>query len=200
MVFTRGNTLEQWRAAKTRASKLKWRNANLEKANAALKRWTQENPEKVRKAKQAWKKRNAEHIRAVYYAWKSNNHERVLAISRRSKHKSYRENPEPQRERSSAWKRENPEKVKAQAQKRLSLKHGCGGAFTGKEWLLLCEFYSHICLCCKLVKNLTADHVVPLSKGGSNNIENIQPLCLSCNSHKATKTIDYRPGFPLEII
>jgi 5-methylcytosine-specific restriction endonuclease McrA len=35
--------------------------------------------------------------------------------------------------------------------------------------------------------------VVPVSAGGANTIDNIQPLCGPCNSAKHTQTIDYRP-------
>lgn len=37
---------------------------------------------------------------------------------------------------------------------------------------------------------LTADRVIPLSRGGSNFIENIVPACGSCNSRKGTRTAD----------
>lgn len=50
------------------------------------------------------------------------------------------------------------------------------------------------CLKCNSPSNLTIDHIVPASKGGGDNIENLQTLCRSCNSSKGVKTIDYRGG------
>jgi 5-methylcytosine-specific restriction endonuclease McrA len=39
---------------------------------------------------------------------------------------------------------------------------------------------------------LTPDHVVPLIRGGRNDIANIQPLCFDCNRQKHTDIADYR--------
>jgi 5-methylcytosine-specific restriction endonuclease McrA len=68
------------------------------------------------------------------------------------------------------------------------------GLFTVKEWDLLKKQYNFTCPCCRLVEpqiKLSIDHIVPLSRGGSNYIENIQPLCYKCNNKKHTKTIKY---------
>lgn len=67
-------------------------------------------------------------------------------------------------------------------------------SYTQQEWDQVCARYKHRCLRCGQSKPLTPDHVTPLSRGGSNSIENIQPLCLDCNRWKRDQTIDYRPG------
>lgn len=69
-----------------------------------------------------------------------------------------------------------------------------GSSHTFGEWEILKAQYNWTCPCCKKIEpeiKLTEDHIVPLSKGGSDNIENIQPLCKSCNCKKHTKIIKY---------
>ena len=69
---------------------------------------------------------------------------------------------------------------------------GAIGSFTFGEWELLKKQYGYCCPCCSKCEpeiKLEIDHIIPLSKGGSNYIENIQPLCGSCNSKKHDKMI-----------
>jgi len=46
--------------------------------------------------------------------------------------------------------------------------------------------------CLKCGGGLGLDHVVPLSRGGLNILENLQTLCSKCNSSKMQKIRDYR--------
>lgn len=70
---------------------------------------------------------------------------------------------------------------------------GLVGSHTADEWKELLVKYDFMCLCCGSKESITRDHVIPIKMGGTDDIENIQPLCRSCNSKKQVKTIDYRP-------
>ena len=80
------------------------------------------------------------------------------------------------------------------SRKNYARRHGVYDTeYTDAEWQSLCEKYDNKCLCCGEFVKLTPDHVVPLVCGGTNDISNIQPLCLSCNARKRDRIIDYRP-------
>ena len=79
--------------------------------------------------------------------------------------------------------------------KRRAAKHASLGNFTAPEFEKLCERYGNRCLCCGVTGVvLEADHVVPLTRGGADDIGNIQPLCGTCNRSKFVKTVDHRLG------
>lgn len=69
-----------------------------------------------------------------------------------------------------------------------------GGHHSRQDWENLKVAHDYTCLCCKRQEpeiKLTRDHIISVSKGGNNDIENIQPLCRSCNSRKQTRSIRY---------
>jgi 5-methylcytosine-specific restriction endonuclease McrA len=110
----------------------------------------------------------------------------------------YKHNQRPEvRARINAQKRalraKDPDRFRVYNSTRAARKKQAGGSWTKAEWQALLVQHESRCLSCGSTSNLCADHVQPLSKGGSNSISNIQPLCRSCNSRKRDKTIDYRP-------
>jgi len=99
----------------------------------------------------------------------------------------------PRGENNPKWKGGYENKL-AHNRRRLAIKRGASGSHTLYDWELLKKQYNYVCPCCnksepKII--LTEDHIIPLSKGGSDNIENIQPLCKKCNSIKHDKIIKY---------
>ena len=108
------------------------------------------------------------------------------------------------------WQQNNPEYVKASvyryrkkypeklsmANKRLKAKRkGAIGSHTLKQWRELKDKFNHCCAICGRqepftdlwYQSLSEDHIIPISKGGSNFIDNIQPLCIKCNNKKSNK-------------
>lgn len=69
------------------------------------------------------------------------------------------------------------------------------GTHTDEEWLEVLVAFEFQCARCGVRhcdSPLTKDHVVPVSAGGSDGIDNLQPLCQPCNSLKGISFMDFR--------
>jgi len=103
----------------------------------------------------------------------------------------YQENKAEYARRHRAWYEANPGKAAEYFNRRRSIIRGQRDHFTADEFSELCASVGWRCVCCAKKTKLHADHIVPLSMGGANTIDNIQPLCKSCNSKMYTNTINY---------
>jgi len=63
------------------------------------------------------------------------------------------------------------------------------GTIKLSEWLIKLEEHGNKCVFCGSIGNIEMDHIIPLSKGGSHHISNVQPLCRSCNARKGAKIL-----------
>jgi len=89
------------------------------------------------------------------------------------------------------YKESNRNKFAEYEKIRRSRRRANGGTLTLEEWQDIKIIYNNSCPSCLQNKDLTIDHIIPLSKGGRNDKENIQPLCKKCNSSKGTKIVFY---------
>lgn len=144
-----------------------------------------------KKKMKKWYAKNDAHQKEKSKKWRFSNLTHCLARDR----KYYGENKEQHSESHKKWVENNRNKVRQINRNRRAREIGAEGSFTPEEFSALCEKYGNMCLCCGQETKLTADHVVPLVKGGTNWIDNIQPLCGPCNSGKKDKTIDYRKAY-----
>lgn len=144
-----------------------------EKIKARVKKYREENIEEVRKREKRYKENNKAAVREVKRRWRQNNLQRSNDTVKR-------------------WQKNNPDKFKTIQNNYRARRRKAKGSFTSDEWSNLCKKYDSTCLRCGSQDKMTVDHVVPLVKGGTNYIENIQPLCRSCNASKGAKVRDYR--------
>lgn len=90
------------------------------------------------------------------------------------------------------WKKKNPERMAHLKARRYARERNAEGSHTFEQWEKLKEENNYRCKNCGEFKPLTKDHITPLSEGGTDYIENIQPLCRNCNSKKWKKIEIYQ--------
>lgn len=103
--------------------------------------------------------------------------------------KYYEKNKEILRMNKKQYVKNNAELYRKYAQERRCRLLNAEGSYNLKDIIEIIEGQGYKCVYCeKEIKNkYSIDHIIPLSKGGSNWPENIQLVCPSCNSRKKNK-------------
>ena len=83
----------------------------------------------------------------------------------------------------------HPERIAHLKARRYAREKGAIGSHTLEEWEKLKAKYNYQCAICGKKTTLTKDHIIPLLRGGTDYIWNIQPLCKNCNSKKWAKLV-----------
>jgi hypothetical protein len=67
------------------------------------------------------------------------------------------------------------------------------GTHTAEQWHGLLEQYAFRCVqCgCRPLPRPCKDHILPIYRGGSDAIDNLQPLCRECNSSKGPDSFNW---------
>lgn len=191
----------------------RYNEANPEKLKAKRRaqatRHRLENPERIERNRRRWESANKDKLAQKNKRWRAANPERVKAQGKRLRERNpgkYREKIREWRERNrdrpdlkqkaidrvNRWIKDNPERKREQARKgshtRRARQYEAGGSYTNTEIRALLKQQQFICaeITCRadLGRGKELDHIIPISRGGGNHIDNLQWLCPPCNRQK----------------
>lgn len=140
--------------------------------NASARAYQNSNRDKVRKANREYTRANSEANKARSKAWYYNNREKALTDSKK-------------------WQLENKEKVSNyklinRHKRRAMVKESGVYKVTGKD---LAKIRRNNCVYCGSSENITVEHIIPITRGGTHSIGNLTSACRSCNFSKSGKLI-----------
>jgi 5-methylcytosine-specific restriction endonuclease McrA len=175
-----------------------------EAVRLAAQEWRKNNPEKKREQTVAWQRANPEKASAIrkasYYRHLESNRERA----REQMRKHYAENPGNRVEYDREYRKQNPH-VAREANRRRRAREALAENSPYTEAEVLTAWGSTCHICSEEIdfdaprragsgpgwgRGLHLDHVIPLSRGGADTLDNVKPAHAICNSKKHTRT-DY---------
>lgn len=135
--------------------------------------WRQEHPKKIQQYRQTDYRNNRARKAASSRSYYLANVDKVHAYNR-------------------DWNKRNPDIKRVACHRRRSLRRKADGSFTREQIAFLFRRQRSRCAnpacSCSLEHGYHIDHIIALSRGGSNWIRNIQLLCPTCNVRKGSKT------------
>lgn len=176
---------------------------NREELNEKARQYKVENPKKIKDIQlKHYYKYHEEHkaylrkynVRPEVKAYKYNNYYNTDDYKFHKKG-YYLTNKERIEARAKVWRERNKPILNANSQRRRARKKEAEGSYTFKDIFAIWEKQKGKCVYCRKkigkspndTSSYHVDHIMPLSKGGSNYPSNLQCLCASCNLRKNAK-------------
>lgn len=153
--------------------------------NARRREAYKKNPEKAKARAVAYGREHSFKKRLYMAKYYADNRDCIMAKSRIY----YEKNRDIVIARSAIWTSSHPEVRKAVKQRRRAREASANGFFTTAEWRAIIAKQKSRCALCGMKCKLTVDHIIPLSRGGSNYAFNLQGLCGCCNASKQAKIL-----------
>lgn len=149
---------------------------NRERQTEYCRAYRKRYPERMRESTRRWKAAHPEYKPAPYEerreyarAYYQKNRERLLELSRQ-------------------WKAANADRRRVQCIRRYAAQRGAAGTFTPEQFAARSAMFGHKCWipdCGKTGKEI--DHVIAVTRGGSNWPANLRPICRHHNTRKGAK-------------
>jgi 5-methylcytosine-specific restriction endonuclease McrA len=102
------------------------------------------------------------------------------------------DNPNRAAQNHARYRANNPDKIRVRWVAQRAVRKGARGTHTAEEIAAMFVAQNGCCAACRadIDGGYEQDHVMPLARGGTNDIGNIQLLCRPCNRKKHAKHPD----------
>lgn len=173
---------------KGRRQAREWYRKNIEHAQEYNKRYYAENQERERARTHEKYLKNAER----YRSYRRKRYKQNIEYELHMKHLWDERNREYVREYNRNWRKNNPDKVKIQKKIRFAREKNALSWPTTAELVELYEHQNGHCGHCGITITIDEshlEHMTPLVRGGTNDLDNLCYACQDCNLSKGSKTV-----------
>ena len=163
---------------------------NKEKIKEYFKEYYKNNKDKIKKSTKEYQENNREKVRKYKKEYRSR--DKTKNMMKEYLKEYQKNNKDKLNEYFKEYQKNNKDKMIFYSSQRRALRAGNGGNYTPEQRKEMLEYFDYKCAytgeCIR--NNLHIDHIIPVTKGGSNYIYNLVPSTPSANMSKGNKDVE----------